>query len=45
MIHVFKKRYPNAKTSLSGGSDISIVMDFDDGIDIDRQSEGAEFVG
>jgi len=45
MIHVFKKRYPNAKTFLSGGSDVSIVMDFDDGIDIDRQSEGAEFVG
>ena len=27
MIHVFKKRYPNAKTSVSGGSDVNIHMD------------------
>ena len=30
MLHVFKKRYPNAKTSLNGGSDVSIVMNFSD---------------
>ena len=30
MIHVFKKRYPNAKTSMEGGNDIVINMDFDD---------------
>ncbi len=30
MIHVFKKRYPNAKTTVSGGSDVTIHMDFGD---------------
>ena len=30
MIHVFKKRYPNAKTTVSGGSDVTIHMDFSD---------------
>ena len=29
MIRVFKKRYPNLKTSREGG-DIEILMDFDD---------------
>ncbi len=33
MIHVFKKRYPNAKTSLNDGSDITIIMDFNDAVD------------
>lgn len=28
MLRVFKRRYPNAKVSMSGGSDISLVMDF-----------------
>lgn len=30
MIHVFKKRYPWAKTDRSYGSEITFVMDFDD---------------
>jgi acyl-CoA hydrolase/GNAT superfamily N-acetyltransferase len=30
MIHIFKKKYPNAKTSASSGSDIQILMDFED---------------
>jgi acyl-CoA hydrolase len=30
MIHVFKKLYPHAKTSVSGGNDITIVMPFRD---------------
>uniref|UniRef100_UPI0035688950 GNAT family N-acetyltransferase n=1 Tax=Desulfosarcina sp. TaxID=2027861 RepID=UPI0035688950 len=29
MIHVFKKHYPRAKTTISGGSDLTIHMDFD----------------
>jgi GNAT superfamily N-acetyltransferase len=28
MLHVFKKRYPNAKTSVSGGSDVTIAHGF-----------------
>jgi len=32
MIHVFKKRYPNAKVKMMGGSDILILMDFEDSI-------------
>ncbi len=44
MIHVFKKRYPNAKTSLSGGSDITIMMDFEDSISIDDQNKDAASV-
>jgi hypothetical protein len=32
MIRVFKKRYPNLKTSREGG-DIEIHMDFDDATD------------
>ena len=32
MLHVFKKRYPHAKTTISGGSDVSIHMDFDDAV-------------
>ena len=30
MIHIFKKKYPNAKISASSGSDIQILMDFED---------------
>jgi SAM-dependent MidA family methyltransferase len=30
MMHVFKKHYPNAKTTVSGGSDVTIHMDFSD---------------
>jgi GNAT superfamily N-acetyltransferase len=44
MIHVFKKRYPHAKTSLSGGSDISILMDFEDSIRVDEQNKDAASV-
>ncbi len=28
MLKVFKRQYPDAKVSMSGGSDISVVMDF-----------------
>ena len=30
MLHVFKKRYPNAKINTSGGGDIEVIMDFID---------------
>lgn len=33
MLHVFKKRYPNAKTSISGGSDVTILMNFKDAVE------------
>ena len=33
MLHVFRKRYPNAKTKVSGGSDVTIGMDFNDAFD------------
>ncbi len=32
MIHVFKKRYPNAKISHEGGSEVDIIMDFNDAV-------------
>lgn len=32
MLHVFKKRYPNAKTQVSGGSDVTLHMDFKDAL-------------
>jgi len=32
MIHVFKKRYPNAKVKMMSGSDMLILMDFEDSI-------------
>lgn len=32
MVHVFKKRYPNAKMKMMGGSDMLILMDFEDSI-------------
>ena len=37
MIHVFKKRFPNAEVSINSGSDIHIVMEFD-GSDEDAQA-------
>jgi acyl-CoA hydrolase/GNAT superfamily N-acetyltransferase len=33
MLHVFKKRYPNARTLSDGGSDVTILMDFDDAVE------------
>ena len=30
MLHIFKKRYPHAKTSSGGGSDVLITMDFEE---------------
>jgi GNAT superfamily N-acetyltransferase len=30
MLHVFSKRYPNARTLSDGGADVTIMMDFDD---------------
>ena len=33
MIRVFKKRYPNAKISVSSGSDLLVRMDFNDAVD------------
>jgi acyl-CoA hydrolase/GNAT superfamily N-acetyltransferase len=30
MLHVFRKRYPDAKINASGGGDIEIIMDFED---------------
>ncbi len=30
MIHIFQKKYPNAKISASGGNDVQILMDFAD---------------
>jgi acyl-CoA hydrolase/GNAT superfamily N-acetyltransferase len=39
MLHVFKKRYPNAKTSVSGGSDVTLHMDFDDAVEPGEATE------
>ena len=33
MVHVFKKRYPHLKTKLSDGSDVTILMDFEDAVE------------
>jgi ribosomal protein S18 acetylase RimI-like enzyme len=33
MLHVFKKRYPHARTTISSGSDVSIHMDFNDAVE------------
>jgi len=32
MIHVFRKRYPNAAISRNAGTELSIIMDFEDGL-------------
>jgi ribosomal protein S18 acetylase RimI-like enzyme len=29
MIHVFRKRYPDAQITLSGGGEMAVAMDFD----------------
>jgi len=36
MVHVFKKRYPNAKISVNSGSDLLIRMDFADAVENDN---------
>ena len=36
MVHVFKKRYPNAKVSVNSGSDLLIRMDFSDAVENDN---------
>jgi GNAT superfamily N-acetyltransferase len=41
MLHVFKKRYPNAVSNVSGGSDVTITMDFDDAREPDGQTSKA----
>jgi RimJ/RimL family protein N-acetyltransferase len=38
MIRVFKKRYPNAKISVSSGSDLLVQMDFNDVIEPDNKA-------
>ncbi|MCJ7830298.1 MAG: GNAT family N-acetyltransferase [Desulfobacterales bacterium] len=35
MVHVFKNRYPNAKTIVNNGSDVVILMNFDDAVPSD----------
>lgn len=32
MLHVFKKRYPNAAVVMGGGGDLTVAMDFDDAV-------------
>ena len=44
MIRVFKKRYPNAKTSYASG-DVSIQMDFNDAVFIGSQTSGGREIG
>jgi hypothetical protein len=46
MIHVFKKRYPHAEISLSGGGEMVVVMDFDSAeADGHNDPHGAESTG
>jgi acyl-CoA hydrolase/ribosomal protein S18 acetylase RimI-like enzyme len=33
MLHVFRKRYPNAKSTANSGSDVTIHMEFDDAVE------------
>jgi GNAT superfamily N-acetyltransferase len=33
MLHVFRKRYPNARTLSDGGADVTLVMDFLDAVE------------
>ena len=33
MLHVFRKRYPNARMLSDGGSDVTILMDFHDAVE------------
>jgi GNAT superfamily N-acetyltransferase len=41
MVRVFKKRYPNAKTTFSGG-DLNILMAFDDAVAVAHQSSSKD---
>uniref|UniRef100_A0A7C4RTL7 GNAT family N-acetyltransferase n=1 Tax=Desulfatirhabdium butyrativorans TaxID=340467 RepID=A0A7C4RTL7_9BACT len=38
MIHVFKKRYPHARVLMTGGSDVTIIMDFDDAVEPEEKA-------
>ena len=38
MVQVFRKRYPNLQTTLSGGNDITVHMDFEDAAEITTNS-------
>ncbi|BBO89679.1 bifunctional acetyl-CoA hydrolase/transferase family protein/GNAT family N-acetyltransferase [Desulfosarcina ovata] len=37
MLRVFKKRYPNAKTIVTGGNEVSILMEFSDAVEWGRK--------
>lgn len=39
MLHVFKKRYPHATTSMSGGNEVLIRMEFDESPDGENSDE------
>jgi acyl-CoA hydrolase len=39
MIHVFKKRYPNARIRRESGGEITVLMDFDDAVDPQEQED------
>lgn len=42
MIRVFKRRYPNAKTSMAGGGDVTLTMTFDEAVPLnDKPSSDA----
>ncbi|MBI9086347.1 MAG: GNAT family N-acetyltransferase [Desulfobacterales bacterium] len=42
MIRVFKRRYPNANTSMAGGGDVTLTMTFDDAVSLsDKPSSDA----
>jgi acyl-CoA hydrolase/RimJ/RimL family protein N-acetyltransferase len=41
MIRVFKKRYPNAKTSMISGGDVTITMDFEDTVPLSEQKKAS----
>ncbi len=39
MLGVFKRRYPNARTLSGGGSDITLIMDFEDAVPFEMKRE------
>ena len=41
MLNVFKRRYPHARTITGGGSDITLVMEFDDAVTTPRAEADA----
>jgi ribosomal protein S18 acetylase RimI-like enzyme len=41
MINVFKRRYPNARTVANGGSDITLIMEFEDAVPPPRGDKNA----